>query len=63
MITHFVTVYPGHIDLPDCGREATPANEQRFTKEQLATPLTTPMAMMVEQLQWVSEAVMPDFRC
>ena len=28
----------------------------------LSTPLTTPRAMMVEQLQWVSEAVMPHFR-
>ena len=37
MIRHFVSVYPGHIDLPDYGREATPANERRFTNEQLAT--------------------------
>jgi len=37
MITNFVTVYPGHIDLPDHGQAATPANERRFTNEQLAT--------------------------
>jgi alkanesulfonate monooxygenase SsuD/methylene tetrahydromethanopterin reductase-like flavin-dependent oxidoreductase (luciferase family) len=28
----------------------------------LSTPITTPQAMMLEQFQWVSEAVMPHFR-
>ena len=37
MITNFVTVYPGHIDFPDHGQGATPANERRFTNAQLAT--------------------------
>ena len=37
MITKFVTVYPGHIDLPDMGRDATPANERRYSNEQLAS--------------------------
>ncbi len=37
MIKSFVTVYPGHIDLPDYGQNATPANERRFTNAQLAT--------------------------
>ncbi len=36
MITKFVTVYPGHIDMPDRGQDATPANERRFSNEQLA---------------------------
>jgi len=36
MITKFATVYPGHIDLPDMGQLATPANERRFSNEQLA---------------------------
>ncbi len=36
MITKFATVYPGHIDLPDHGQNATPANERRFSNEQLA---------------------------
>jgi alkanesulfonate monooxygenase SsuD/methylene tetrahydromethanopterin reductase-like flavin-dependent oxidoreductase (luciferase family) len=36
MITRFATVYPGHIDLPDMGQLATPANERRFSNEQLA---------------------------
>jgi hypothetical protein len=37
MITKFVTVYPGHIDLPDLGQNATPANERRYSNEQLAS--------------------------
>src|SRR5262245_25707139 len=37
MITKFVTVYPGHIDLPDMGQNATPANERRYSNEQLAS--------------------------
>jgi alkanesulfonate monooxygenase SsuD/methylene tetrahydromethanopterin reductase-like flavin-dependent oxidoreductase (luciferase family) len=37
MITKFVTVYPGHIDLPDMGQDATPANERRYSNEQLAS--------------------------
>jgi alkanesulfonate monooxygenase SsuD/methylene tetrahydromethanopterin reductase-like flavin-dependent oxidoreductase (luciferase family) len=37
MITKFVTVYPGHIDLPDHGQLATPANERRYSNEQLAS--------------------------
>jgi len=36
MITKFATVYPGHIDLPDHGQNATPANERRFSNAQLA---------------------------
>ncbi len=37
MITKFATVYPGHVDLPDMGQLATPANERRFSNEHLAT--------------------------
>ena len=37
MIRKFVTVYPGHIDLPDMGQDATPANERRYSNEQLAS--------------------------
>src|SRR6195256_361319 len=36
MIRKFVTVSPGHIDLPDMGQDATPANERRYSNEQLA---------------------------
>jgi alkanesulfonate monooxygenase SsuD/methylene tetrahydromethanopterin reductase-like flavin-dependent oxidoreductase (luciferase family) len=33
----FVTVYPGHIDLPDMGQDATPANDRRYPNEALVT--------------------------
>src|SRR3546814_3569057 len=36
VIDKFTTVYPGHIDLGDMGQNATPANERRYTNEQLA---------------------------
>jgi alkanesulfonate monooxygenase SsuD/methylene tetrahydromethanopterin reductase-like flavin-dependent oxidoreductase (luciferase family) len=36
MISKFVTVYPGHIDLPDMGQETTPANERRYSNDELA---------------------------
>ena len=37
MITKFGTVYPGHVDLPDMGQMATPANERRFSNDELAS--------------------------
>lgn len=37
MIRKFTTVYPGHVDLPDRGQGATPANERRFPNEHLAS--------------------------
>ena len=37
MISKFVTVYPGHIDLPDMGQDATPANERNYSNDQLAS--------------------------
>ena len=36
MISKFMTVYAGHIDIPDHGQDATPANERRYSNEQLA---------------------------
>jgi len=36
MIDKFTTVYAGHIDFLDHGQDATPANERRFTNDQLA---------------------------
>ncbi len=36
MITKFTTVYPGHVDLPDRGQNAAPANERRYSNEQFA---------------------------
>ncbi|HKW93834.1 MAG TPA: LLM class flavin-dependent oxidoreductase [Methylomirabilota bacterium] len=37
MISKFATVYAGHVDLPDMGQMATPANERRYGNERLAT--------------------------
>ncbi|HEV2300843.1 MAG TPA: LLM class flavin-dependent oxidoreductase [Stellaceae bacterium] len=37
MITKFTTVYAGHVDLPDRGQGATPANERHFSNEHLAS--------------------------
>ena len=37
MITKFTTVYAGHVDMPDRGQDATPANERRFDNERLAS--------------------------
>jgi len=36
MINKFTTVYAGHIDFPDHGQDATPANERRFDNDALA---------------------------
>jgi alkanesulfonate monooxygenase SsuD/methylene tetrahydromethanopterin reductase-like flavin-dependent oxidoreductase (luciferase family) len=35
-INKFTTVYAGHVDFPDHGQNATPANERRFTNDELA---------------------------
>jgi alkanesulfonate monooxygenase SsuD/methylene tetrahydromethanopterin reductase-like flavin-dependent oxidoreductase (luciferase family) len=37
MITKFSTVYAGHVDLPDMGQMATPANERRYSNAHLAS--------------------------
>jgi alkanesulfonate monooxygenase SsuD/methylene tetrahydromethanopterin reductase-like flavin-dependent oxidoreductase (luciferase family) len=37
MINKFMTVYAGHIDLPDHGQDATPANDRRYNNDQLAS--------------------------
>src|SRR5713101_7411194 len=37
MISKFATVYAGHVDLPDMGQDATPANERRFGNEHLVS--------------------------
>jgi alkanesulfonate monooxygenase SsuD/methylene tetrahydromethanopterin reductase-like flavin-dependent oxidoreductase (luciferase family) len=37
MITKFTTVYAGHVDLPDRGQNATPANERRYSNAHLAS--------------------------
>jgi alkanesulfonate monooxygenase SsuD/methylene tetrahydromethanopterin reductase-like flavin-dependent oxidoreductase (luciferase family) len=37
MISKFATVYAGHVDLPDMGQDATPANERRYANDHLAS--------------------------
>jgi alkanesulfonate monooxygenase SsuD/methylene tetrahydromethanopterin reductase-like flavin-dependent oxidoreductase (luciferase family) len=37
MITRFSSLYAGHVDLGDLGQVATPANERRYSNEQLAS--------------------------
>ncbi|HSU04315.1 MAG TPA: LLM class flavin-dependent oxidoreductase [Acetobacteraceae bacterium] len=54
MISKFVTVYPGHVDLPDMGQDATPANERRFSNEHLASVFekTEAVAKRMDSLGW-----------
>jgi alkanesulfonate monooxygenase SsuD/methylene tetrahydromethanopterin reductase-like flavin-dependent oxidoreductase (luciferase family) len=54
MITRFSTVYPGHIDLPDHGQNATPANERRFSNTELAGVFgkTERVATLMDRLGW-----------
>ena len=37
MINKFMTVYAGHIDIPDHGQNATPANHRRYSNDELAS--------------------------
>jgi alkanesulfonate monooxygenase SsuD/methylene tetrahydromethanopterin reductase-like flavin-dependent oxidoreductase (luciferase family) len=54
MITRFSTVYPGHIDLPDHGQNATPANERRFSNADLAGVFgkSERVAALMDRLGW-----------
>jgi alkanesulfonate monooxygenase SsuD/methylene tetrahydromethanopterin reductase-like flavin-dependent oxidoreductase (luciferase family) len=54
MFREFATVYPGHIDLPDHGQNATPANERRFSNEQLAGVFakTEAVAKLMDRTGW-----------
>ena len=54
MITRFATVYPGHIDLPDHGQNATPANERRFSNAELAGVFgkTERVAALLDRQGW-----------
>jgi alkanesulfonate monooxygenase SsuD/methylene tetrahydromethanopterin reductase-like flavin-dependent oxidoreductase (luciferase family) len=61
MITKFATVYAGHVDLPDMGQDATPANERRYSNEHLATVFdkTDAVAQRMDELGyhaiWLAE--------
>jgi alkanesulfonate monooxygenase SsuD/methylene tetrahydromethanopterin reductase-like flavin-dependent oxidoreductase (luciferase family) len=54
MIDKFTTVYPGHIDLGDMGQDATPANERRYSNEQLAGVFekTEAIAKKMDAMGW-----------
>ena len=54
MISKFATVYPGHVDMPDRGQEATPANERRFSNDQLAGVFakTEAIAQLMDETGW-----------
>jgi len=54
MISKFATVYPGHVDMPDRGQDATPANERRFSNDQLAGVFakTEAVARLMDETGW-----------
>jgi alkanesulfonate monooxygenase SsuD/methylene tetrahydromethanopterin reductase-like flavin-dependent oxidoreductase (luciferase family) len=54
MIRKFATVYPGHIDMPDHGQHATPANERRFSNAELAGVFakTEEVAVAMDRQGW-----------
>src|SRR5229473_1769160 len=37
MINKFMTVYAGHIDIPDHGQDAIPANDRRYSNDRLVS--------------------------
>ena len=45
MTQRFSTLYAGHVDLPDMGQNATPANERRYTNEHLVSVDAKPQAL------------------
>src|SRR5580692_1071133 len=54
MIRKFTTVYPGHIDLPDHGQDATPANERRYDNDLLASVFekSEAIAQLMDRTGW-----------
>jgi len=52
MINKFMTVYAGHIDIPDHGQNATPANDRRYTNDELASVFdkTEAIAKVMDEL-------------
>src|SRR5438034_5270598 len=61
MINKFMTVYAGHIDIPDHGQNATPANDRRYNNDQLASVFdkTEAIAKVMDELGydtlWLAE--------
>jgi len=54
MIRKFTTVYPGHIDLPDRGQDATPANDRRYDNDLLASVFakSEAIAQLMDRTGW-----------
>ena len=54
MIRKFTTVYPGHVDLPDRGQNATPANERRYDNDLLASVFakSEAIAQLMDRTGW-----------
>src|ERR1700736_584809 len=61
MINKFMTVYAGHIDTPDHGQNAPPANDRRYSNDQLASVFdkTEAIAKVMDELGydtlWLAE--------
>jgi alkanesulfonate monooxygenase SsuD/methylene tetrahydromethanopterin reductase-like flavin-dependent oxidoreductase (luciferase family) len=61
MIDKFMTVYAGHIDIPDHGQNATPANDRRYSNDELASVFnkTEAIAKVMDELGydtlWLAE--------
>ncbi len=61
MINKFTTVYAGHVDFPDYGQNATPANERHFTNDHLAgvyekmEAIATTMDDLGYDMLWMAE--------
>lgn len=61
IIDKFMTVYAGHIDMPDRGKDGTPANERRFSQEELCgvfgklKRVTQAMDRLVYHSMWMAE--------
>src|SRR5205809_3001175 len=61
MINKFMTVYAGHIDIPDHGQDATPANDRRYNNDELASVFdkTEAIAKVMDELGydtlWLAE--------
>jgi hypothetical protein len=62
MVTKFTTVYAGHVDLPDRGQNATPANKRWYSNEHLASVFDTTEAIAKKMDALGFEEVMPAFR-
>jgi alkanesulfonate monooxygenase SsuD/methylene tetrahydromethanopterin reductase-like flavin-dependent oxidoreductase (luciferase family) len=61
MLTHFSTLYAGHVDMEDRGQLATPVNERQYPNEHLVTAFAKAeaMARLMDELGydtlWIAE--------